>query len=82
MGAELLKSYDEIKARYDFLSQQMSDPKILSDTREMRKLGREHTRLERVLAGMEAYRKALDVLAEVNALEGWRAGRDGQGRIR
>ncbi len=65
MGAELLKSYDEIKARYDFLSQQMSDPKILSDTREMRKLGREHTRLERVLAGMEAYRKALDVLAEV-----------------
>ena len=64
MGTDLLRSYDDLKARYDTLSEQMGDPKILSDAREMRKIGREHARLEKVLKGMESYRKALDSLTE------------------
>ncbi len=64
MGTDLLKSYDELQVRFDTLSQQMSDPKILSDARQMKKIGREHSHLEKVMKGMERYRKALDAYRE------------------
>ncbi len=68
MGSDLLKSYDELQVRFDSLSQQMSDPKILSDARTMKKIGREHSRLDKVMKGMESYRKALDAYQEAKEI--------------
>jgi peptide chain release factor 1 len=68
MGRELLGSHDEVQARFEELNRQMSDPKILSDHREMKRLGREHARLEKLLAAMGSYRKALVALAEAREI--------------
>ena len=49
----------------------MSDPKIFSDAREAKKLGRERSRLERIREAMEAYREARERLRETaEILEG------------
>ncbi len=64
----LLRSYDEIKARYDALSQEMSDPKVLSDSREMRRVGREHARLDDLIQAMDAYRRARDAHREAKEI--------------
>ncbi len=64
MGSDLLRTYGEVMARCKVLAGQMADPKILSDSREMRKIGREHARLEKLLTAMEAYRRALTALEE------------------
>ena len=64
MGRELLKSHAQVRARCEELARQMSDPKTLSDSRAMRRIGREHARLERLLATMDAYGRALDACDE------------------
>ncbi|MBU1495126.1 MAG: peptide chain release factor 1 [Actinobacteria bacterium] len=68
MSTDLLKSYRELQERLDGLSQQMSDPKILSDAREMKRIGREHSRLQKVIKGMVAYRKSLDAYMEAKEI--------------
>jgi peptide chain release factor 1 len=67
-SSDLMRTYDELKARYEELSRQMSDPRILSDSREMRRIGREHARLEALLGAMEDYRKALDAYREAKEI--------------
>lgn len=64
MATDLLRTYDEVRAHCDELTQQMMDPKVLSNQREIRRVGREHARLEKLLALMDRYRGARDGLAE------------------
>ena len=68
MSSDFLRTYDEVKARYDELSGQMGDPKILSDARVMKRIGREHSRLGRLIVGMEDYRRACDALQEAREI--------------
>ncbi|MBP6874482.1 MAG: peptide chain release factor 1 [Candidatus Eisenbacteria bacterium] len=68
MGQELLRTYEQVLARRDELSTQMSDPKILKDSRALRRIGREHARLEQLLATMSAYRQALEAREEAREI--------------
>ena len=68
MGTDLLRSFDEVKTRCGDLAQQMADPKVLSDSREIRKVGREHARLATLLDAMEAYRQALAAFEEAREI--------------
>ncbi|MBD3235553.1 MAG: peptide chain release factor 1 [Candidatus Eisenbacteria bacterium] len=68
MATDLLKTYDEVRAHFDELTQQMMDPKVLADQREIRRIGREHARLEKLLGLMDAYRQARDGLAEAREI--------------
>jgi peptide chain release factor 1 len=61
---ELLKNYENLRARVDDLMLQMADPKVLSDMREAKRIGRERNRLERILRAMDEYRRALQLLRE------------------
>ncbi|MCA9729422.1 MAG: PCRF domain-containing protein, partial [Candidatus Eisenbacteria bacterium] len=45
--------------------EQLVDPKVLGDAREMRRLGRERNRIEKILAAMDGYRKAQDNVREM-----------------
>jgi peptide chain release factor 1 len=56
--SELLKTEEPLKQQLEKILQQLVDPKVLGDAREMRRLGRERNRIEKILAGMEAVRKA------------------------
>jgi len=68
MGTDLLRSFDEVKTRCGDLARQMADPKVLSDSREIRKVGREHARLATLLDAMEAYRQALAAFEEAREI--------------
>ena len=65
---ELLKNYDHVSERLHELTLQMGDPKVLSDPRAARRVGRERTRLQRLLNAMDAYRSALAEVAEAEEL--------------
>jgi peptide chain release factor 1 len=68
MGTDLLRTFDEVKTRCGDLAQRMADPKVLSDSRQMRKVGREHARLATLLDAMEAYRQSLAALEEARQI--------------
>lgn len=68
MARDLLRSYDDFKVRYEALNVQMGDPKILSDAREMKRVGREQSRLGKMLTAMEGYAKILNSLDEANEI--------------
>jgi peptide chain release factor 1 len=64
----LLNNYDSIRARLDELTTQMTSPKVLSDAREARRVGRERSRLERLLTAMDAYRSAKEAVTEAEEI--------------
>ncbi len=68
MASDLLRTYDEVKARLESLAEQMGDPSVLGDPRKMREIGREHSRLQRLLDAMDRYRKALEALEEAREI--------------
>jgi peptide chain release factor 1 len=61
---DLLRNYDSVKGRLDDLTLQISDPKVLSDMREAKRVGRERSRLEKILRAMDDYKRAVAALAE------------------
>jgi peptide chain release factor 1 len=65
---QLLKNYDHVRTRLEELTLQMGDRKVLSDPREARRVGRERSRLDRLLKAMEAYRAALAAVTEAEEL--------------
>jgi peptide chain release factor 1 len=65
---DLLKNYDHVRERLEELTLQMGDRKVLSDPREARRVGRERTRLVRLLKAMDAYRSALAEVGEAEEL--------------
>ncbi|MFB3910181.1 MAG: peptide chain release factor 1 [Candidatus Eisenbacteria bacterium] len=64
----MLKNYDHVHSRVQELTEQMGDPKVLSDPREAKRVGRERTRFERILRAMEAYRAALRAVDEAEEI--------------
>ncbi|MFH1143278.1 MAG: peptide chain release factor 1 [Candidatus Eisenbacteria bacterium] len=68
MGRELLKSHDQVQARCEELAREMGDHRVLSDSRAIRRIGRDHARLEKLLQSMDAYRRALDALDEAREI--------------
>ena len=73
---KLLRTEPQLREQIDQINEKMVDPAVLSDAREMKRLGRDRNRLNRILAGMEAYRKALDSVAEFE--EAVKAGEDAE----
>ena len=63
--SELLKTEEPLRQQLEKTLQQLVDPKVLGDAREMRRLGRERNRIEKILAGMDAVRKAERNVAEL-----------------
>jgi len=68
MGRELLRSFEEIKGRCEELAGEMGDPKILTDARAIKRVGREHARLEKLLNAMAAYRGAVEAEEEAREI--------------
>ena len=68
MGQELLRSYEQVRARCEELAREMGDPKVLSDSRAIRRAGREHARMEKLLNTMAAYREALGAHEEAREI--------------
>ena len=67
-SGDLLRTYDDLKARLEELGRLMSDPKVLSDSREMRRVGRENSRLGALAKAMDEYRQALGAHHEVKEI--------------
>ncbi len=61
---KLLGSRDRLRERLEELDQGMSDPRVLGDARQMKKLGRERSRTLDILGSMDRYEKACDTLDE------------------
>jgi len=53
--SDLLHTRESQKEKLAELDRQLSDPKVLGDAREMRRLGRERNRVSAILAAMEAF---------------------------
>ncbi len=65
---EILKNYEDVRATLDELTRKLSDPKIFSDAREAKRIGRERTRLDRLLRAMDAFRAAAAAVAEAQEI--------------
>ncbi|HEV3474323.1 MAG TPA: peptide chain release factor 1 [Actinomycetota bacterium] len=59
---------DEIEARYDELTRQLSQPDVASDQNRLRDLGRKHRELEEIVGAHREYRKALADAEEARRL--------------
>ncbi len=62
---DLLKNKSKLEERFDEVNQELVDPKVLGDAREMKRLGRERNRLEKILASMTQFQKAIDELKDL-----------------
>jgi peptide chain release factor 1 len=65
---ELLRNYEHVRARVEELTLQMGDPRVLSDAREAKRVGRERTRLAKILDAMDAFRRASNALREADEI--------------
>jgi len=55
---------EEVEKRYDYLNDQMSDPKIIARQQEFQQYAREHSELAPVIVEYRAYKKNQDELKE------------------
>ena len=62
MDEQIIKLAEETLARYDALTEELSDPNIFSDQRRYREVAKEHARLRR---GAELCQALLDAVAEM-----------------
>ena len=66
----MIDKLEEIKNRFDEVSRQMVDPKVLADMKQYSKLGREYKELERIVKKFEHYKKILsDIQSAKRVLE-------------
>jgi peptide chain release factor 1 len=63
---DLLRTRDQLQERLDQIDRQLMDPKVLSDAREMRRLGRERNQTAELLSAMADYAGAQRALAELD----------------
>ncbi len=68
LSAEVLKKLDAIEARYEELTQQLSDPAVVSSGDRYRKAAKERAAVEPTVAALRAYRKLLEDVAADEAL--------------
>jgi peptide chain release factor 1 len=59
---------DKIKARHEEVQQEMADPAVARDPGQMAELGREHSRLEDVVAAIERYEAMIEEQANLREL--------------
>jgi peptide chain release factor 1 len=64
----MLDKLKEIEDRYNEITQQMSDPKTLSDQKTFRKLAKEHSRLSEIVEKYRAYSKVMEDLPETEQI--------------
>lgn len=55
---DLLRNKPQLESRLEEITRLSVEPKVLSDAREMKRLGRERNRLERILEAMRAFESA------------------------
>jgi peptide chain release factor 1 len=65
---DLLRTREQYRERLLELDPLISDPKVLSDAREMKRLGRERNRLTEILAAMDAFASACRNVDELEEL--------------
>ena len=62
------RKLEELRARYETITGEMSRPQIASDPVRIVELAREHGQLKRILEPYEAYRKAIDDIRQSESL--------------
>ncbi|MFV0346633.1 MAG: peptide chain release factor 1 [Bacteroidales bacterium] len=60
MDTDLIKKYEVIKARFDEVSQQISDPAVVADMKRYIKLNQEYKQLEQLNKAFKEYKAILD----------------------
>lgn len=65
---DLLRNYDHVRMRLEEVTAQMVEPRVLSDPKEARRVGRERTRLERILKAMDAFKVATRSVQEAEEI--------------
>jgi peptide chain release factor 1 len=65
----------KIKARHDEVQQEMADPAVAGDPQQMAELGKEHSRLEDVVAAVERYEAMIEEREDLRELA---EGEDGE----
>jgi peptide chain release factor 1 len=64
----MLDRLDQLEARYEELSTQLSDPKIVNDQENYRKVAKQHRDLEPTVEKFREYRKLRDGIAEAKTM--------------
>jgi peptide chain release factor 1 len=59
---------DKIKARHEEVQQKMADPAVAGDPQQIAELGKEHSRLEDVVAAIERYEAMIEERADLREL--------------
>ena len=71
----------QMEARYNSLSQDMSDPTLVNDQKKFQAIAKEHRDMEPIIEKYRQWRKVSDGIAEAKAmLGGARLQGDGPGR--
>ncbi|PSQ68176.1 MAG: peptide chain release factor 1, partial [Bacteroidetes bacterium QH_2_67_10] len=60
---------DKIKARHEEVQQKMADPAVAGDPQQIAELGKEHSRLEDVVAAIERYEAMIEERADLRELQ-------------
>ena len=64
----VLRKLEEIRQRYEALTEEMNRPEVASDPARIVDLSKEHGQLKRLMEPYEAYRQAIAALAESRAI--------------
>ncbi|MDP8257020.1 MAG: peptide chain release factor 1 [Candidatus Alcyoniella australis] len=64
----MLSKLHEVEQRYEEVNQQLSDPAVISDLKELRRLGKEHSDLEPIVQGFRVWKQVDARLAEAEVL--------------
>jgi len=54
----MFEQLDAVRARYDEITQRLSDPAVHADLKEVQRLGKEQAQLRELVQLYDAYRKA------------------------
>jgi peptide chain release factor 1 len=68
MKAALLERLDRLAERYEEVGALLSDPSVINDQNQFRKLSREHAELDPVVAALASYRQTQQQLSEAKVL--------------
>ncbi len=67
--SDLVARLDELKERYLQLGEQLGDPAVYSDPKQLREVSRERARLETIVAVYDDYRAVADQLAQAREMQ-------------
>ncbi|HPD31315.1 MAG TPA: peptide chain release factor 1 [Phycisphaerae bacterium] len=67
-GEPVLRKLEELRARYEAIGEEMNRPEVAGDVQRIVALNKEHGKLRRMMEPYEAYRKAVALVAESQAI--------------